>query len=70
MNENRARLLVPIDEAMSTLGNIGRTTFYGLIDAGEVQRVKIGRRAFITAQSLTAYVDRLTQTTGAEENAA
>lgn len=63
MEENR--LLVPIDETMSTLGNIGRTTLYGLIDAGEVQRVKIGRRAFITARSLAAYVDRLTQSTAA-----
>ncbi|MDP7735139.1 helix-turn-helix transcriptional regulator [Mycobacterium paragordonae] len=52
--------LVPIPEARSALGEIGRSTLYELIDQGELVRVKLGRRAFVTAESLAAYVDRLT----------
>ncbi|MGE2728965.1 helix-turn-helix domain-containing protein [Mycolicibacterium vaccae] len=53
------QMLIPYNTARSTLGNIGRTTLYTLIDAGELQRVKIGNRAFVTAKSLTDYVERL-----------
>ncbi|PJE01902.1 MAG: hypothetical protein CK428_30605 [Mycobacterium sp.] len=58
--QNAARKLVPIPEARSVLGGIGRSTLYELIEQGEVVRVKLGRRAFVTAESLVAYVDRLT----------
>ncbi len=55
------RLLVPYDDAMHQLGGIGRTTFYGLMATREIERVKIGRRGFITLKSIAAYVDRLSQ---------
>jgi hypothetical protein len=55
------RLLVPYDDAMRMLGGIGRTKFYELIDDNEIEQVKIGRRGFITAKSLAAYVDRLSE---------
>jgi excisionase family DNA binding protein len=55
-----ARLLVPIPEVRHNLGGLGRTTIYDMIDRGELVRVKIGTRAFITAESLAAYVDRIT----------
>lgn len=54
-------MLMPYDSARSLLGGIGRTTLYQLIEAGEIQRVKIGNRAFITARSLTDYVERLSK---------
>lgn len=54
-----AQLLVPIPESMATLGDIGRTTLWKLVKANELKQVKIGRRSFITADSLQAYVDRL-----------
>lgn len=54
------RKLVPIPEARSALGDIGRSTLYELIDQGELVKVKLGRRAFVTAESLAAYVNRLT----------
>ena len=54
------RLLVPYEEARHQLGDIGRTKFYELIDTGQVVRVCIGRRGFITAESLAAYVGSLT----------
>lgn len=55
------RLLIDHGEAMRKLGGIGRTTFYQLINDGEIEQVHIGRRGFITAKSLAAYVDRLSQ---------
>jgi hypothetical protein len=53
------RLLVPYDEARHLLGDIGRTKFYELIDQKHIERVSIGRRGFVTAASLTAYVESL-----------
>lgn len=56
--------LIPIEEARTTrLGGIGRTTVYRLINAGELTRVNIGRRAFITANSIEAYIANLTEET-------
>jgi hypothetical protein len=59
------RLLVPItpgpDGVSAALGGIGRTKIYDLIDHGQLVRVNIGRRAFVTAKSIAAYVDRLSE---------
>ncbi|MGH3633961.1 MAG: helix-turn-helix domain-containing protein [Mycobacterium sp.] len=60
MENADTRLLVSHDEAMHMIG-IGRTKLYELIDAREIEPVKIGRRALITTKSITAYVDRLSQ---------
>jgi excisionase family DNA binding protein len=54
------RLLVPIPEGIHALG-VGRSTFYRLIRSGELQQVRIGRRSFVTEQSLRNYVDRIVQ---------
>jgi hypothetical protein len=62
MDTTGNRLLIPYDEAMHALGGIGRTMFYELIDDGLLERVNIGRRGFITAKSLAAYVDSLSRT--------
>ena len=59
------RLLVPYDEARRKLGDIGRTTMYELFERGELVRVNIGRRGFVTAKSLAAYVDRLSEAASA-----
>ncbi len=57
--------LVSIPEAREQwLGGIGHTTMYDLINRGEVVKVNIGRRSFITADSLAAYVSRLSQSAG------
>ena len=53
------RLLVPIPESCKVLGGIGPTTLYGLVKDRQLVKVNIGRRGFITAESLAAYVDRL-----------
>lgn len=52
--------LVSIQEAREKwLGGIGRTTLYELIKRGELTQVHVGRRAFITAESLAGYMNRL-----------
>jgi predicted DNA-binding transcriptional regulator AlpA len=56
--EVRQRLL-SIIEARKELGGIGHTTIYDLIKRREVVKVSIGRRSF-TAESLAAYIDRIT----------
>ncbi len=55
--------LLPIPEAREVLGGIGHTTLYELIKRGEIVKVNIGRRGFITSESLAAYMDRLTAAT-------
>ncbi|CAN5150618.1 hypothetical protein BH09ACT8_BH09ACT8_59160 [soil metagenome] len=59
MEDIGVRLLVPIPEARERLGGIGQTTVYELIKSGSLTKVNIGRRGFITAESIAAYVDRL-----------
>lgn len=56
---DKFRPLVPVPEAMETLGGIGRTKFYDVVNAGELVKVNIGSRSFITAESLAAYLERL-----------
>jgi hypothetical protein len=59
------RLLVPIPGAQSQLGGVSRTTVYDLVNRGELVKVNIGRRGFITGKSLAAYVDRLSEAASA-----
>jgi hypothetical protein len=54
------RLLVPIPEARERLGGIGHTTIYALFNNGDLTKVNLGRRSFVTEESLAALVDRLT----------
>jgi hypothetical protein len=58
----RPRLLVPIDDSRDALGGLSRTTIYELIKQKKLVKVDIGRRGFITAESLAAYVDQLAST--------
>jgi predicted DNA-binding transcriptional regulator AlpA len=57
--------LVPIgtkrDQGVcAALGGITPPTVYSLINRGELTRVHIGRRSFVTAESIDAYVERIT----------
>jgi hypothetical protein len=56
---------VSIPDARAELGGIGHTTIYDLINRRELVKVNIGRRSFITAESLAAYVDSLSEATPA-----
>lgn len=55
----REQRLLSLPEAQATLGGIGLTMLYKLIDIGSITRVKIGRRAFITQASVDAFVASL-----------
>ena len=54
------RRLLDIPQVCERLGGISRTTVYALAKAGELTKVNIGKRGFITADSCDSYVSRLT----------
>ncbi|HQA42139.1 MAG TPA: helix-turn-helix domain-containing protein [Verrucomicrobiota bacterium] len=64
MVDKEVRKLVPITGSRPVvsdfLGGIGRTKIYKLIDSGQLARVNIGRRAFVTAESIENFIDRIT----------
>ena len=47
--------LLTVEEAARRL-RIGRTTMYGLISAGVIESVTIGRRRLVPPECVTAYV--------------
>ena len=55
------RLLYPISEVRSQLGDISHTYFYEIVKRGELELVKMGRRSFVTDDALRAYVARLSR---------
>ena len=55
------RALVPVGESMYELGGIGRTTLWALVRDGHLRKANIGRRAFITGESLADYITNLTE---------
>jgi predicted DNA-binding transcriptional regulator AlpA len=57
----QTRHLVPIEDAQQELGGIGRTTLYRLIKEGQLVRANIGRRAFITGDSIAALITSITE---------
>jgi hypothetical protein len=59
--ETSVKRLVSIPETRHLLGDIGHTTVYELVKRGEIVKVNIGRRGFITSESLEAYLDRLSE---------
>lgn len=56
----REQWILSLPQAQAALGGIGLTMLYKLIDSGSIQRVKIGRRAFITQASNDAFIASLT----------
>jgi predicted DNA-binding transcriptional regulator AlpA len=57
--------LVAMPEVPSYLGKISRSNVYKLVDAGELTRVHIGSRAFITGESITAFLSKVLSSGGA-----
>jgi|TARA_R100000781_G_scaffold11729_1_gene10618 excisionase family DNA binding protein len=54
MNEED-RLLLSVNDAMRTM-SISRRTFYGLINSGELESLKIGRKRLIPKNSIEKYI--------------
>jgi hypothetical protein len=63
------RLLISGPAARHMLGDLGTTKYCELLNKGELERVNIGRRSFVTAESLHAYVERLRGDNIVEEKA-
>lgn len=57
--ETTKRLLVPYPEALDLLGGIGRTKLHQLITENKVTRASIGRRSFITRESLDRFIESI-----------
>ncbi len=55
---NDGKLLNSIETVCDRL-EIGRTSLYALIKAGDLKLIKIGSKSLITEESILAYVDRL-----------
>jgi hypothetical protein len=51
--------LVSIIEARRILGGISRAKAYNLISRGELTRVNIDRRAFVTTDSISKYLEKI-----------
>ena len=47
------------------LGKISRSKVYHLIDTGELTRVRIGSRAFVSGESITAFLNKVLSSGGA-----
>ena len=39
--------------------NVGRQTFYNLVNSGQLELVKVGRSSFVTAEALDRFVKSL-----------
>lgn len=55
------RALLSVDQARHQLGGISRSMLYNLIDSGDLERVKIGNRAFIPQSSIDQFVAGLSE---------
>ncbi|WP_343577475.1 helix-turn-helix domain-containing protein [Mycobacterium sp.] len=51
--------LVAIPKVPEFIGGISRSKVYELIDAGELRRIRIGRRAFISGDSIAAFLRKV-----------
>jgi predicted DNA-binding transcriptional regulator AlpA len=58
-NETPPRRLLPYDEVRHLLGGISRTTLHELMNAGRVERVKLGTRGFVTMESIDRFIAEL-----------
>ena len=55
---------VTINEAIHRFG-IGRTKFYELIQAGDIEAFKLGRRTLVRVESVRAFIESLPRAGGA-----
>jgi excisionase family DNA binding protein len=46
------RALYTVAEARQLLGSIGHSTLYGLVAAGKIRIIKIGRRTYVSADEI------------------
>ena len=66
MDDQPPPLAVPIAGTQRMLGGISRTSVYELFKSGQLQKIRIGKRALVTVASINALVDRLAAAQEAE----
>jgi excisionase family DNA binding protein len=66
MSDTQDRVLYKPEDAASRL-QVSRTTVYDLINSGDLVRVKVGRAARITSESVDGYIARLVQQASHEQ---
>jgi excisionase family DNA binding protein len=66
-DKKHTRHLMPVTEARHQLGGISPTTFYALVNEGELSLVKIGRRSFVHAEDLDDFLRRKRHTRGSHK---
>jgi len=60
------RELYSIEQARALLGGIARNTLYDLLRSGALASVPIGRRRFISARAIAAFIAESSTTQGPE----
>jgi len=60
------RELYSIEQARALLGGIARNTLYDLLRSGALASVPIGRRRFISARAIAAFIAESSTTDGPE----
>jgi hypothetical protein len=48
-----------VNQSRQRLGNIGRDAIYDLLNSGQLEAKKIGRRTFVTDESIENYIQNL-----------
>jgi excisionase family DNA binding protein len=59
MNDDHSQLLWDYKCTGHKMGGLSVRHVYRLVDQGEITRIRIGKRSFILAESVRAYLDRL-----------
>ncbi|MFT4396906.1 helix-turn-helix domain-containing protein [Gordonia lacunae] len=62
--EKVKRRILSIEKSCEYLGGISKVSLYNRVNEGELTLIKIGRRSFITLESLDAYLDRCIEAAG------
>jgi excisionase family DNA binding protein len=65
MENEQLPVLVAMPEVPKYIGDISRSKVYELVAAGELRRIRIGRRAFISGESITGFLSKLVAEGGA-----
>lgn len=62
MTQEKAKIkrrILSVEKSCEYLGGISKVSLYNRVNEGDIQLIKIGRRSFITLESMDAYLDRL-----------
>jgi hypothetical protein len=64
---NEEAMLVPVGQVSVLLGGLSRSSVYSLVENGDLERVKLGARCFVTRSSIDVLVERLREEAAVRE---